>query len=532
MTLERKCKSNKHIFRIGVIFIVLAIFMLTSCDANTKEKEVEIEGIKLEDKTFIYDGEIKKLEIEGVLPENIIASYLNNNQTEAGRHIVVVEFTDLKDTNKKFKELKAILTIEPKEIQISFDDREFTYDGTEKDVKINEHLPNGITVEYINNNQINAGKYEVQAKFNNDNPNYKPLPDLTATLTIHKAKCDVEFNGEFYLYDGKEKELGNVVGDLPEGITASYSNRKMTEPGILEVTVTFSGENSQNYESSRKAYLVIYDENIILTNEIKDLINEGKFKSIFYGSYPQTVVDDEILIVELDKLTQTNANGYYEYNGNEFAKQTAMPYDSNYKFSNGETIVKNKTYYFKVEPIKWRILEQADGTLTLLTDMILDLQQFSTSWKDRIIDGKTIYANNYEHSTIREWLNNDFYNKAFNNINKELILTTHIDNSASTTDNSTNKYACDDTYDKVYLLSYKEGYTYFNNDNERQAIASDYARARHVYVSNNYSYWWLRSPDYYYFDYAYDVSNSGSILDYYVHSTTRGARPALKIKID
>ena len=78
---------------------------------------------------------------------------------------------------------------------------------------------------------------------------------------------------------------------------------------------------------------------------------------VYYGTYPQTVVDDSSLISSLNSLT-SNANGYYEFEGEEYAKVVADPYGTvygtGYKFINGSTIQSGQTYYFKVEPIKWK----------------------------------------------------------------------------------------------------------------------------------------------------------------------------------
>ncbi len=271
-------------------------------------------------------------------------------------------------------------------------------------------------------------------------------------------------------------------------------------------------------------------------NYIKDIFvydeKEG-VDYIFFGTYPQTIVDDEALIGELNKLTQTNSKGYYTYKENEYAKVSANPYTSTYKFSNGETIISNEVYYFKVEPIKWLILEVEDGSVTLLADMILDLQQFYISRDDRIIDGKTIYANNYEYSTIIEWLNNDFYNKAFNDIDKEQVLKSFVDNSASTTASSLNEYVSNDTNDWVYLLSYQDVESfYFSINEEKIAKASDYAKAINIYVSEGYgSHWWLRSPNYQRSNYAHNVKVDGNVSGSYIFSANIGVRPALKLRL-
>lgn len=255
---------------------------------------------------------------------------------------------------------------------------------------------------------------------------------------------------------------------------------------------------------------------------------------VYYGTYPQTVVDDSSLISSLNSLTSTNANGYYEFEGEEYAKVVAHPYyfGTGYKFINGSTIQSGQTYYFKVEPIKWRVLEEADGTYTLLSEYIIDKQVFYTSLDNRTIDGKTIYANNYEHSTIREWLNNAFYNKAFSTPEKASILTTLVDNSASTTESSTNPYFSNNTMDKVYLLSYQEATssTYgFSTPSTRTAVTTDYARAVGTSISHyGNGYWWLRSP-------VSDDSNYANIayydgfINYLVNYPNYGTRPAIKI---
>ena len=219
----------------------------------------------------------------------------------------------------------------------------------------------------------------------------------------------------------------------------------------------------------------------------------------------------------------------------------AHPYETGYKFINGSTIQSHQTYYFKVEPIKWRVLEEADGTYTLLSEYIIDKQVFYTSSDNRTIGNQTIYANNYEHSTIREWLNNAFYNKAFSTPEKGSILTTLVDNSASTTESSTNPYFSNNTMDKVYLLSYQEAIssTYgFSTDasfsSTRRAVTTDYARAVGAYMSTSTSYygngyWCLRSPSDFSSSYALGVDDDGCIDSYYVISSNKGARPAIKI---
>lgn len=335
---------------------------------------------------------------------------------------------------------------------------------------------------------------------------------------------------------------------INETLQEVIANQKITwnkVEGALGYKVIVDGvehlldEDTLEYDFSYNVYYIkiqaIGDSNHI-DSEIKELtlmVTENGINYLYFGRYPQTVVSNTSIITELNKLTKTNSNGYYEHEGYEYAKLAANPSSSSYVFSNNQTIVKNQVYYFKVEPIKWRVLEQEDGTLTLLTDMILDQEQFYTSSSNRNIDGETIYANNYEHSTIRNFLNNTFYSKAFNNVPKSIILTSFIDNSASTTANNPNSYVSNNTNNKVYLLSYQETVNkYFSNNNDRRAIASDYARARYVYVSGNYGFWWLRSPINHSSNRASSVAYDGNLSDSDVSIAFIGVRPAIRIKID
>ena len=228
-------------------------------------------------------------------------------------------------------------------------------------------------------------------------------------------------------------------------------------------------------------------------------ITENGCTYVYYGEYPQTLKQDSVTIIS----NTPDSNGYYLGSDNErYAKVNAKPYSSAYYFNNNQQIVKGTTYYFKVEPIKWRILQVNGTEYKLVTELIIDNQKFHSSTDTRTIDGKTIYANNYEYSDIRKWLNEDFYTKAFTKELQSIINTTLVDNSLASTGYSSNKNICNDTYDKVYLLSYKdvtnEEYG-FTNDVSRQKQVTDYAKAMGCAMDTENKYYnngdyWLRSP--------------------------------------
>lgn len=265
-------------------------------------------------------------------------------------------------------------------------------------------------------------------------------------------------------------------------------------------------------------------------------------KTITYGLYPQTNVNDSTLISSLNSLTATEANGWYLYEGDYYAKVSAAPYKLNYAFDNGTTIVTGTTYWFKCEPITWNVLSNNNGEYYIVSSVLLDAHRYYSSWSTRTIYGQTIYPNNYKYSDIRAWLNNDFYNSAFA-LGNEYIQTTIVDNSASTTDNSTNIYACDNTEDKVFLPSYQD---YKNNfydfststldTDTKYCITTDWARARGAYYNTNSSYYydgfyWTRSPSSLYSNRAWFVGSDGGLYGDYVYYTNYSVRPSLSIKI-
>ena len=258
--------------------------------------------------------------------------------------------------------------------------------------------------------------------------------------------------------------------------------------------------------------------------------------------YPQTNVNDSTLVSALNALTTPESNGWYLYNNDYYAKVSAAPMDSSYVFDNGTTIVSGTTYWFKCEPITWNVLNNNAGQCYIVSSVLLDNHCYYNSTDRRTIDDLTIYANNYEYSDIRTWLNNDFYNSAFA-LGNSYIQTTTVDNSASTTNSSSNKYACNNTQDKVFLPSYQD---YINSSygfstetgktDTRHCRTTDWARARGAYYDTNsdssqYNGWyWTRSPHSDMSAVAHFIYPSGSLSNNIVH-TSAGVRPGLSIKI-
>ena len=129
--------------------------------------------------------------------------------------------------------------------------------------------------------------------------------------------------------------------------------------------------------------------------------------TLTYGLYPQSYVSDTTLTTELNKLATTDINGWYLYEDSYYAKLSAKPYNSNYTFDDGTTIVSNTTYWFKCEPISWKILKTSNNEYTLLSNVLLDAYRYdelvteAKTKTDYNGETATVYASNYKYSEIR-----------------------------------------------------------------------------------------------------------------------------------
>lgn len=226
---------------------------------------------------------------------------------------------------------------------------------------------------------------------------------------------------------------------------------------------------------------------------------------VCFGSFPQTLKTEEVTITS--KIVKVNGNSFYlGSDDNYYAKVKASPYLYNYVFSNGESIISGKEYYFKVEPINWRVLTDSyidadklnKGNLVVAENILMPgcFYELTTT---RDISDKTVYPNNYQYSDIRTLLNGKSFVQSFFSIEEqELINSVLLDNSDKSTPNLLEKYWAENTTDKAFLLSEDDvDETYFADDNVRQRIVSDYARATGACmdIENGCGMWWLRSPD-------------------------------------
>ena len=249
--------------------------------------------------------------------------------------------------------------------------------------------------------------------------------------------------------------------------------------------------------ANNKTFLIDVDDSLftgpyLRINDVDEASIDGKY--IYFGEYPQTL---KLASVTIPNPTTPEPNRYYlGSDGAYYAKVVATPFDTGDLFEDGVTeAVDGETYYFKVEYIKWRILNydtlaQDGNKAFLLCESIISNMAYDSD------------SSNYKESEIRAWLIGEFLNKTFSKLQKDLIQKTAVDNSAASTGYEFNDYVCDNTVDEIFLLSYIEAFNPNYGFNERFDISdalkekkvSDYSLATGAY-KYIFGYWYLRSPN-------------------------------------
>ncbi|MCD7828230.1 MAG: leucine-rich repeat domain-containing protein [Clostridiales bacterium] len=318
-----------------------------------------------------------------------------------------------------------------------------------------------------------------------------------------------------------------------------------------------------------------------------------------FGSYPQSLVTDEDTISSLNgidadwvgygyysgtgdygSMSQRSQNSDYmyycdvtfegvKYRGVYFSEY--RPYYTFREAGEDNSLIDDNgysafTYYwFEYEPLRWLVLDPDEGFLVCVD--IIDAQAYQNLvyragiWSTSSSNTASIkysyytdsdysfYVNNYAESSIRAWLNDDFYNAAFSEEEQSVIFDTAVTNRAC--DTCYAEYDSENTSDKVFLLSYEEAlnsdYGFSEDgtaaDSSKRSSPTDYAKAQgiHIYGDNEdninpnligKSLTLLRTAS---FDsnYICMIYYDGSVDNYigYAYDCSLGVRPALKLDL-
>ena len=176
-------------------------------------------------------------------------------------------------------------------------------------------------------------------------------------------------------------------------------------------------------------------------------------------------------------------------------------------------------WYNGREEISWRVLAIEDDKALLISEKLLDYVPYHDKWEDVT----------WETCSLRRWLNEDFYKKAFGFFERGKIALTTLDNSAN---EEYGTVSCTDTQDKIFVLSIDEVLEYFNSDEDISTSVTDYAQIKSR-VGLIWSSWWLRSmysSEYYYIPATVHYYGGIDKIKILSDNTYTAVRPAMWVK--
>ena len=183
------------------------------------------------------------------LSAKTLAAISVGNVADSGEYYCVVEvvfgdeIVETIETNRvNVKIAKAVLDFDTYKWQPS----EFTYDGTIKSVYLMDANGNILSfgLTYKQNSAIDARDYVASVEYTTDNF------EVIGTVSDHKwsikpATYDmsgIKFEDLTVDYDGLPHSI-TIQGELPEGVTVSYSRENIVAAGVYTIVASFTSDN-------------------------------------------------------------------------------------------------------------------------------------------------------------------------------------------------------------------------------------------------------------------------------------------------
>lgn len=247
---------------------------------------------------------------------------------------------------------------------------------------------------------------------------------------------------------------------MEEGGVVAYSVR-MEGTGAPNVLYILLDCNNNKLYRFTQAIDEVFEETI--SGDINDTFKAGSRKYTFSGSgidslheeylgHTKSSKNKSFSLIKRDKNEVYRVMNHYD---------EINPYSE--KFTGQIVCIGQYVQENEAKPIEWIALYSNGEKTLLVSKYVLDNREYFVS------NGGSVECT-WKTSTIRKWLNDEFYKNAFSSKEKKMILTTEINQDGET------------TRDNVFLLSSTEVKNYFTNVSLK-AVSPDSSTA----------IWWLRS---------------------------------------
>ena len=301
--------------------------------ADFEIKQSQISGVSLPDRIFVYDGQVKALQVEGNIEAEADITYTNNNQTEVGVYAV----TATVDYGPAYEvlTLNGTLKIVKANQEIDFETVTTVVIEDTPTLQLTATASSGLPVSYRINDAIDQEVATVDERgmvrflrpgfvtitaSQPGNENYSPAIPVARTIEVTSKAVGIDnliIDGvsygkpekEVYVVIGCDKEQDQVIIEVQvaDGIQVSPSTHitvAVKEYGTYTQVITVTSPRGTEQET----YTVYIEKRIATTN-------------LIYQKY------NNVLLVNNNKKT----NGGYVFKGYEW-------------FKNGESIGNQQAY--------------------------------------------------------------------------------------------------------------------------------------------------------------------------------------------
>lgn len=351
-----------------------------------------------------------------------------------------------------------------------------------------------------------------------------PMPSLGTVLHRYPNYEETDANGSVVQnWDNVHNSDFDLFSEYLVKVGAELLDYKL-DAGIFTATIEKDGKSfSFVYDQQNENATVTYPQGTYDEwcfdaeshyNNAQEYMKNGQFADAL-SEFEQ--IKDYALYKDVDNLLKTDKSLTHEKKIEPFKQVGNIVsfghYEQDASDDNGP------------EEIKWIVLDTQEGKSLLLSRYGLDAKRFNE------VEGKDL---SWGNSTLRQWLNNDFLQKAFSKEEQSAIHMTSVDNSAK--QQYYKEKSESNTQDRVFLLSYYETYEkYLQDKDSRMCPTTEYAFRQGAWPSDryekdgkwvikDYSYpqvdgiptvmWWLRS-----FGHEHDereaILDSGYMSEYY-----------------
>ena len=560
----------KKLVLVGLVLLasVMVLLPLVGCK-NDSVPEVPKYTVKFETEHWTAPASITvesgtKLTAEQLkaLPDtvdNIFEGwYDGETQAKGGEYTVTKDVTLV--ARWRNRDTVASVTFSPSDTKFFYDEKvTVTLSSDTERATIQYKLNSGDWQDYSKEITVTSDT-TITAKATKEG--LKDSKETSATYTVRKLTSITVTPPSRTVYS-----VGELFASTGMVVTATYddeSSREVTgwTTDFAKVTSEkgVNKEGTVSYTEGDNAETATFTVDVVdpsaptkLTSYISPNHTDDTWTYVAFGEWPQSEVKD------FSPKTEATSYGIFK---------------ENYYEEDDGKYVKVDDKYYLVEPIIWRVLNSKDGKYNESENSLLLAEKILTGgipyYVDRdtrtiIGEPNTVYANNYKYSTIRAWLNGSyetddtqeknykgkgFLQTAFTTSAQNLIEETTVDNSNESTfgrgeTGGSNSFVCDNTKDKIFLLSSQEAtteeygftkYDEYGEGNTRIRVTTDYAQATGAYQSSTDGrggWWWLRSPDSSNTCRMLRIgSDGGAVYLDSVDYIERGVVPALSISIN